>query len=599
MNEKILEASITVFVQELLKEGKLILSEIVAEGRQLLGSSIEEYLRLQIKKYAHLKTLLRGNTPVYIYDIYYHLNVYNDNHTADTKNIKNVFSKSHYITVIGDAGSGKSTLIKHLFLNTITTKYAIPILVELRYLNTTDDALMDYICDKILENKISQNDKILDRLLEKGKFVFFLDGFDELNSERKQVVVEDICNFTTKYQKNKFILTTRPFSDIENLPSFHNYKISQLKRSTGDIDAFIDLQLTEEPELANKIKHSLNYNKSKYIESFMKNPLLLSLYILTFQSNAQIPDKKYIFYRRVVNALFAEHDSKTKLGFVRQKKSGLSQELLEEVLKVFCFLSFFDGRFVFDYDYIDCKLREIKGKLSHIKFDNMDLLYDLKSAIALWVEDNAEYSFAHRSLQEYFAVLFIKNLTEDNKSKLYSKIIDRFSEGRNLNEVENFLSLCSEMDALHYNKFYYLPLLYELRDLYDYTNEDTMFRSVIKYLCIGINVPKQLTKDYVNLRTIINEGVYKAIYIHYRYTRKINDALNQAIRDNKQFFMKYKNGKISFDDGIHEDIYNIIKTTKALNIVISYCNFIQDTIDKTSKYVSDTINNDQEFVDMI
>ncbi|PHS63378.1 MAG: hypothetical protein COB12_09520 [Flavobacterium sp.] len=367
MEEKILETIVTGFISELVKESKSIFNDLSDEGSQLLKTGLKRYLSKQKDKYSHLKTLLKGNTPVFLYDIYYPLKLEKSDEIIKTDVISNVFEKTNYVTIIGDAGSGKSTLVKHLFLNSIYTKYAIPILIELRYLNDYENDLESYIIDKVLENKIAENPKILERLLEKGKFVFFLDGYDELNSEVKSKIIENLNSFINQYSENKFILTTRPFSDIEHLQIFHNYNVKKLSLEDGEIEGFIHKQLEKENQLAKKIYESINSNKSEYIQSFLTNPLLLSLYILTFQSNASVPAKKYIFYRRVIQALFSEHDSKTKLGFVREKLSGLKQEEFEDILKIFCFISYFESRFNWDMDYILDKFNKIKKtKRTHL-----------------------------------------------------------------------------------------------------------------------------------------------------------------------------------------------------------------------------------------
>ena len=120
---------------------------------------------------------------------------------------------------------GKSTLIKHLFLSSIIEKFAIPILIELRYLNDFLTSIEDFIKENIFENKLSHSNGILNRLLKKGKFVFFLDGFDEIESNIKSQTIKELNTFINKYGKNKFVLTSRPFTNIEFLPLFHNCKI--------------------------------------------------------------------------------------------------------------------------------------------------------------------------------------------------------------------------------------------------------------------------------------------------------------------------------------------------------------------------------------
>ena len=73
MNEKILETIISAFVKELISETKRFIWDVYDEAKQFIGKGIKEYLEKQKTKYAHIKTLLKGNTPVFLYDIYYPL----------------------------------------------------------------------------------------------------------------------------------------------------------------------------------------------------------------------------------------------------------------------------------------------------------------------------------------------------------------------------------------------------------------------------------------------------------------------------------------------------------------------------------------------
>ena len=129
----VLKASIPVLIKKILEEMKPIISNVNDKTRQYFEIGLKKYLEKKFDQYSELKTLLKGNTPVYIYSIYYPLKLKNEDEVIDTNNVSNIFEKSNAVTIIGDAGSGKSTLIKHLFLNTIKTGYAIPVLVELRY----------------------------------------------------------------------------------------------------------------------------------------------------------------------------------------------------------------------------------------------------------------------------------------------------------------------------------------------------------------------------------------------------------------------------------------------------------------------------------
>lgn len=603
--EKITETIITSLIKELISSSKSIVKGIEQETKHLFNIGLNTYLSKQNDKYSTIKTLLRGNTPIYIYDIYFPLKLTKNEKNKKTKIISTdsfhqLTKKDKYFTIIGDAGSGKSTLVKHLFLSSIKEKKGIPILIELRYLNNSDSSFEDYIITKIFENEISENWKIMERILNNGKFVFFLDGYDELNATKKNDVISSLNRFIEKYPKNKFFLTTRPYSNIEHLPLFSNYNMKPLEFKNGEVFGFIDKQLSIERELSEKIKISIKENKNKYVQSFLTNPLLLSLYILTFQSNSSIPSKKYVFYRRVINALFSEHDSKTKLGFVREKMSKLNQEQFEEILKAFCFLSYFENQFNFDRDYVESKLRVIKVKKNELEFNNSHFIYDLKSAIALWTDDYGIYAFAHRSLQEYFAALFVKHLNDLDKQRAYDKIIDKFSKKTALNEVENFLSLCEEMDLISFYQFYAIPLYEEMLSLLDFSNKESTLHSIIKFM----------TGDKLTLHGLrfvdadnSNPILYKTLYLSLPYMQKLHDLLmTNVIRGFEQKARRKKIEEIPIIDigkFLPKEIRKELDEEKFLELATSFKKHLITSLNKAKKYIEDSKTTDKDLVDLI
>ena len=616
LEKEILETIVTSFVSEVFTQTASLFGGTKDELKQFFNKGLKRYLEKQRDKYSHIKTLLKGNTPIYLYDIYYHLKLRNDDKTIDTKSVKSLFLESNYVTIIGDAGSGKSTLVKHLFLNSISEKSGIPILIELRYLNDYNNDFQNYIYEKIFENKLSQNSDILERLLSNGKFVFFLDGFDELNSNIKTKVITSLNSFINTYDKNKFILTTRPYSDIEHLPLFHNYFVKRLDKDNGEIEGFIHKQLQNETELALKIVESVKGNKSVYIESFLTNPLLLSLYILTFQSDSSVPSEKSVFYRRVINVLFSEHDSKTKLGYPREKLTKLNQQQFEEVLKSFCFISYFESKFSWESDYVTEKLMRIKQNLNIIPFDNNDLIKDLKLALALWVDDNGMMSFAHRSLQEYFAALSIKHLNQIQNKRIYEKIITRFSSIRSLNEVENFLSLCEEMDVINFKKYYLLPLLYELKLILDNTSDTKLGESFLTFFSTGINYKIEDNRFFPK-PVEINDGlVYRTIYIHLPYTKKLYNYLQDLSLNQKLTNCKFEEREINIrsvqnnnkkevarhigivKNNIPQDFWEICGN-EIIGIAKEFYTFIDDSILQTENFIKKSEELDKDLVDLI
>jgi predicted NACHT family NTPase len=299
MDENELAATaIAVSIDRIFAQCDALLSSITDEAKYIFKKGIGDYLQKQKDRYSQIRTLLRSD-PVDLYSIYFLLNLTSRNMKSitSTSNIKNIFAKKRYVTIIGDAGSGKSTLIKHLFLNAIFTDFAIPILVELRYLNDYDNNFIEYVIEKSLELKMADNSTIFEKFLEHGKFVFFLDGYDELYTKRKSKIIGDIDNFISCYNKNYYILTSRPISDIEQLNQFTDYFMKDLSYEEGEIKKFVLQVLHDEHELASKVNESVdsNIDTNKYIKEFLVNPLLLTLYILILSKKYKSTRQKIYF----------------------------------------------------------------------------------------------------------------------------------------------------------------------------------------------------------------------------------------------------------------------------------------------------------------
>lgn len=605
LEEKILEATATAFITELSQEIKSAYRGVTSEAKQILEIGIKEYIQNQYKRFKYVKTILRGNTPNYFYDVYHPINITNSNHKAITNSINSTFEKSNFITVIGVAGSGKSTLAKHLFLTALSEKNAIPLFLELRQLTNDPNTIEKHIKEKILESRLSESTRILERMLGSGKFLFFLDGYDEISGEAKSNITTSINKFIEKYPNNKYLLTTRPYSDIELLPLFHNYKIEQL--SETEITKFIDKQLKDEPELAKKINQSIKDSKAAYIKSFLRNPLLLSLYILTYQSNSSIPSKKYVFYRRVINALFSEHDSKSKLGYERETRCKLQQEEFEKILKAFCFVSYFDSAFHFEHDALISRLQTIKTKIPGVRFSPANFTLDMKVAISLWVEDGGITSFAHRSLQEYFAALFIKDLESHEKEIIYNKIISESQTARRLNEIENFLSLCEEMDEPNFNKYYAIPILEELKSKIEGRDPLAKF---LDFFCDGINQTiyhMRKGKNFNKFYPIVKAEVYKSIYFHIKYTLKLHDkisksspeilfpegvpAINEESPHSIHLFRKTK--------GLRSKLLTELKKQDGMKLAKDFATYIDKEIAKRSENINQQKRSNSDLINLI
>jgi predicted NACHT family NTPase len=213
-----------------------LLSFIGSELKQSFSNRLLEYQVEEYKRNYFSKTLLHRAEPKALNEFYQPLFIRLDkkgqaDERISTSSAKKLLNKYNYVTIIGSAGSGKSTIVKYLYTNSFTENYRIPIKVELRYLNEYNGSINDFIFNEIFHfQKIGFSNTIIDRLLSSDSFIFFFDGYDELSSNIKSKTTKDIDNFVQKYPSNKYVITSRPYTSIDLLPLFTNFHVCDLSR---------------------------------------------------------------------------------------------------------------------------------------------------------------------------------------------------------------------------------------------------------------------------------------------------------------------------------------------------------------------------------
>lgn len=422
-----------------------------------LGEAFEEYLTYSANKNNKIKTLLFRHDPKPLCSFYEPSGVKLGNKVIDTNNVSNVLEVGSKIIVSGTGGIGKTVMMKHFFINSISELKLIPVLFELRSLNTkvaNEIRLEDEIYSFLTSMHFRLEREYFEFSLESGGHLFIFDGFDEVKNENANQVMQEILRFCDKYPNNHFIISSRPSETFISWDGFIELKAQALSKVQA-------LSLIKKLDYDNKVKNSfykeLDEQLYEKYKSFASHPLLLTIMLITFENNSEIPENLNDFYEDAYSALFKRHDA-TK-GYKREILSGLSSEDFKKIFSYFCARTFFKSQYNFNeselLSLIELSIKKVKpsNDTDATKFKD-----DLIDAVCLMIQDGFDYIFSHRSFQEYFAAIYVRGLSDE----MQCKIIQGWLSKNNFFNDNDFVHMLLNLQRDRFFKNVIYPALSEL-----------------------------------------------------------------------------------------------------------------------------------------
>lgn len=413
-------SQITGFIQKPIKD--LSKAIRVRYGEVFKSHLIDSYDRLKFAK-----SFIVRDEPCELYSIYVPTNLSQASlkfTRPKNKQIKKVGcidlgKTKHHAVISGNGGSGKSFLMRHLFLDCIKTAHKIPVFVELRSINVSEMSLEELILASVNSVSGSITFDYIDYFAKEGKIMFLLDGFDELSFDSQEKITRQIKEMGIKYKKSTIVVTSRPSELLSNWNGFINYDIDRL-----DLDQAVELiqRVPFNLPIKTKFIERLNGGLFNQHKSFLSNPLLLSIMLLTFSDAADVPKRLSVFYQQAFETLFQRHDA-LKEGYKRNLRSNLDIADFSRVFSGFCLISYKTRVFTFFLEDIIKILEKVK-LLTQIDFDPECIFHDLSQGTSLLVEDGNQISFTHRSFQEFFTAKYIAQADNDQRKKLIQSFIN-------------------------------------------------------------------------------------------------------------------------------------------------------------------------------
>ena len=363
----------------------------------------------------------------------------------------------------GIGGMGKSMLLLKFLLDEVENYKSggrVPIMITLRKYKPDEKSLEMLLATELKRFDPSLQLSDLYYLLEHGRAVCLLDGFDEIDKDYIHDFQDELDVMKDGYKKAYFLMSSRDIPEIRTLNHYFEYDLQNLNlKQACELIAKLDPDRVNDELKSDFIKKlrrdSFHFNRDEK-RNFVGNPLFLSLMIRTYDMINDIPPQRYIFYEKTYVAMASEYDARTK-RMTRPFFTGLNEKTFHMYFAEFCALSYADSKYEFSRDLmLDYFYQVVKD--NDLKIDPELFIKDVTEKLCIVYKDGGVYEFIHRSFQEYFAASYFLSMLAIDKDLVLEtlKVLDS-----KIKEDETLFMMYG-MNKKSMEKYVILPFLEEM-----------------------------------------------------------------------------------------------------------------------------------------
>lgn len=332
--------------------------------------------------------------------------------------------------ILGDPGTGKTTLLKYLALRSVDHQFAdLPIHIELNAFASSGYRDLLEFAASVWEGRygFSQANALayMQTRLEEGRALLLLDALDETvagktreeSEESYQRVVQAIIALAsyTPYHDSPLVVTVRKASYYQyaiRLPGFTELEVLDFRHE--EIKEFVNRWFTSHPDPQKRASAgdlNARLERNLRIQTLAANPLLLSLIIIVYEDQLDLPDRRSELYKQCVETLLNKWDSSRNTLRLKEFKTEHKEQLLEEVAWHF----HLRGQRYFPESELLSVIANISTTIGFQSVQRKQILDEIVTVTGLLKEQAyGWYGFLHLTLQEYFAAQYAVDHNELN-----------------------------------------------------------------------------------------------------------------------------------------------------------------------------------------
>lgn len=382
------------------------IDSLYSEQLIFYGVDKKEYLRKIIKEYESKnsqKTFVLMNTskvdPMSTWLSFEIDEEENDNSLSSSLDIMNMSKEyGNYLKLIGEAGIGKSRIMRHLQYNDAKEGKIFPVYVELKELSDFKYSIMELIYEKS-----GLDEKACRLLMENGGMNLYLDGVNEIlcSDKNKRIACSQIDELPVKYPKTKILVSDRESSQVSVRMDIPTFLLSKLDESM--IHEFVHKNCKSK-DYEDKIINILE--ERNYIYNIIKTPFMLETFIYLVENNNY---KKGVTNEEQLIELFIRSLIDREAYMKKEIRAGKIEMLLTYLFVEHNNLE--DGRTSFTKPGVLSRFRKCK---EHYGFEiDTDEILEIIVQMGLLerIQGSENYRFANEFYENYFfskALLWIE-----------------------------------------------------------------------------------------------------------------------------------------------------------------------------------------------